>query len=141
MQYHWNRELLVKAVKILKWAGMSLNLMFFIVFYVYGNALWLALIGVLTSGIIRFSRSYQHYIAQNTGSFIELSNDHFRLVKPEINYEIKLSWPEVESVKFIGGGLHRFCLNLLGNRYQSFYHFKQHNQLLAELRIKINGGA
>ena len=141
MQYHWNKELLEKAVKLSGLAGMCLNLVFFIAYYVYGDSVWLALIGSFSVAIIRFSQTYQHYIEQNTGSFIELSSDHFKLAKPVINYEIELPWSEIESVKFVGGGLNRFSLNLSGNRYQSFYHFKQPKELLSALNKNATGGS
>ena len=139
MRYYWNEELVSRSVKLSGWLGMSLSLFFLVVYYFYGELYWLGFVAIPGLAILRFSNSAHHYIADNIGSYIELENDGFYLVKPVINYEIKLSWSEVESVKFLGSGLHRFCLYLTGNRYQSFYHFKQPKQLLLAINTNLSG--
>lgn len=141
MRYYWNEELVSRVVKVSGRLGMALSLLFLIIYCFYGELYWLAFVAIPALTILRFSNSAHHYIADNVGAYIELKSDGFYFVKPATNYEITFPWSEVKSVKYIGSGLHRFCLHLTGNRYQSFYHFKQPRDLLLELKTNISGSS
>lgn len=140
MRYYWNEELVSKFAKVSGRLGIALIILSLLPYYFYGALYWMVFIGILGFAILHVSDAAYHHIPDNIGSYIEMNNEGFRLVKPARKYEIKLTWSEVEYVKFIGGNLHRFCLVLTGNRYQSFYNFKQPDKLLLELKTKVRGG-